>query len=182
MAATQISNRQHSNTPGVVDIEQFISLTTAYTLTSQTALQKLFNATTNGALTVLAATTYFFECSFDLSAMSATSGNFGFGFAGTATITSLRYSSDAQKSSAIGTPSNGQTTIGIASTATGLVTASLITTGTAFITGIIRTNAAGTLIPSVSLGIASAAVVGVNSYFRINPVGTNATTNVGLWT
>jgi hypothetical protein len=75
-----------ANERGVIDSEQFISNTSSYTLTSQTALQALFNATTNGAITLAASTMYFFECQFDLSSMSGTSGDFGFGFGGTGHI------------------------------------------------------------------------------------------------
>ena len=71
-------------------LEEYVYLNAAYTLTPQTALQKLFNATANGALAVEANTSYFFECRFDISGMSITSGNFGFGFLGTAIITSLK--------------------------------------------------------------------------------------------
>jgi len=38
----------YTMTDGIVDTEQFISLTSTYTLTSQTAAQKLFNSSTNG--------------------------------------------------------------------------------------------------------------------------------------
>lgn len=164
----------------VIDAEQFMSLTATYTLTSQTALQKIFNATTNGALTVQASTSYFFECEFDLSAMSASSGDFSFGFGGTATLTSLKWTSDASKN-AVGTPSTSQMVTATVATATSLVTANTTTTGHAYITGIVRVNAGGTLIPQVGLGVAAAAVVGTNSWFRITPIGTNTVTNVGHW-
>lgn len=173
MPATQLSLRA---------LEEYVFLNATYTLTSQTALQKLFNATTNGAVTVESNVSYFFECVFDLSTMSATSGNFGFGFLGTATLINLKYNSTAQKSAAIGVPATSQAVVSTVATATGLVTASTIATGSARIRGIIRVNAGGTLIPSVSLGVAAAAVVGLNSYFRIVPIGTNSQTNVGLWT
>lgn len=173
MAITQLSLRA---------LEEYVFLNATYTLTSQTALQKLFNATTNGAITVDSNVSYFFECVFDLTAMSATSGNFGFGFLGTATLINLKYNSTAQKTSAIGTPSTSQMLVATVVTATGLVSASVITTGSARIRGVIRVNAGGTLIPSVSLGVASAAVVGLNSYFRLVAIGTNIQTNVGAWT
>ena len=172
MASTQLSLRA---------MEEYVFLSATYTLTSQTALQKLFNSSTNGALTVDAATSYFFECEFDLSAMSVTSGSFSFGFGGTATLTSLKYTSVASKT-AIGTPSTAQITTATVATATGLVSASITATGHAIIKGIIRINAGGTLIPSVGLGIASAAVVGINSWFRIVPIGTNTNTQFGAWT
>lgn len=155
---------------------QFIRLTSTYTLTSQTGLQKIFNSTTNGAFTAAGSTSYRFEVEFDLSSMSATSGNFGFGFLGTATLTSVKYVSTASKT-AIGTPSTTQITTSSVATATGLVSANTTTTGHARITGIVAVNAGGTLIPAVSLGVAAAAVVGVNSYFSLTPIGTNTQTS-----
>lgn len=173
MAGTQISLKA---------LEDYVFLNGTYTLTSQTALQKLFNATTNGAFTVESNTSYFFECVFDLTTMSATSGTFGFGFLGTATLINIKYNSRAQKSAAIGVPATSQTLVSNVITATPLVAASTITTGSAVVRGVIRINAGGTLIPSVNLSVAAAAVVGINSYFRIVPIGTNSQTNVGTWT
>ena len=163
---------------GVIDAEQFIALTSSYTLTSQTAAQKLFNATTSGQVTLASSTSYYFECEFTLSSMSSTSGSFGFAFGGTATITSQAWQSYAVKSSTLTTPGTAQLTFNTAANTT-LVTASTATGGICTIRGIIRINAGGTLIPEVSLGVAASAIVGVNSYFRIVPCGTNTVTNIG---
>jgi hypothetical protein len=163
----------------VADTEQFITLTSAYTLTSQTAAQKLFNSSTNGALTVQAATAYFFECFYSLSAMSSTSGSFGFALGGTATLTSQLWQTEGNKA-ALATAASAQNTVNTAAN-TALVTATTNTVGWAKVWGKVRVNAAGTLIPQVSLGIASAAVVGVDSYFRIWPVGAATVTRVGNW-
>lgn len=163
----------------VVDTEQIIILSSAYTLTSQTAAQKLFNSSTNGALTVAASTAYEFECFFSLTAMSTTSGSFGFAFGGTATFTSQTWDTTASKST-LATPNNPQTTFNTTANTT-LVSANLVATGYARIRGTVRINAAGTLIPQVSLGVAAAAVVGSDSYFRIWPVGSNTVSNVGNW-
>jgi len=163
-------------------LENYVFSNAAYTLVSQTALQKIFNASATGAVRVEPATAYFFECSFSLSAMSAVAGTFGFGFLGTATITSLSYTALSDKADALGAPSTGQIIVGNVSTALQLVSSSVITTGNTLIKGIIRVNAGGTLIPSVNVSVAAAAIVGVNSFFRIVPIGTNTQTNVGLWT
>jgi hypothetical protein len=64
---------------------------------------------------------------------------------------------------------------------TAIVTATTATVGWAKVWGKIRVNASGTLIPQVSLGVAAAAVVGADSYFRIWPAGASAVTNVGNW-
>lgn len=169
----------HAANRGVDLSEQFISLTANYTLTSQTGAQKAFNTPTNGALTVEAATTYFFEGSIYLTSLSATSGSFGFAFGGTATLTSQGWSSTAKKTT-VGTAATAQTTYNTAANTT-LATASTTTSGWFEVKGIVRVNAAGTLIPMVSLGVAAAAVVNTNSFFRLRAMGTNTATNVGDW-
>lgn len=162
----------------VVLAEQYCRLQAAYTLTSQTAAQKLLNSTTNGAVEVQSGQLYFFECMFSLSSMSATSGSFGFSFGGTAVISGQQWTSRAVKA-ALATATNGQLTYSTAAN-TAITTANTTTTGHAYIKGAIGITTGGTLIPQVSLGVAAAAVVGSGSYFRIINVGTNAAT-VGKW-
>lgn len=159
------------------DGESFISLTSSYTLTSQTAAQKLFNSTTNGAMNVPAATSYFFECEFSLSSMSATSGGFGFAIGGTASLTSIQWQSFGIKAATLTTAGTTQTTFNTTAANTALVSSSTSTNGHVYIKGIIRVNAAGTIIPQVSLGVAAAAVVGTNSWFRMKPIGSNTVTS-----
>jgi hypothetical protein len=166
---------------GVVDATQFISLTSTYTLTSQTAAQKAFNSTTNGAITVKAGTSYFFEGLISLTAMSTTSGSFGFSLGGTATLTSVSWTSNSVKATATATAATNQMTFNTSASNTTVATASTGTAGYMFVKGIVRINATGTLIPSVSLTRAAAAVVSINSYFRIVPIGTNTITNIGNW-
>ena len=76
-------------TVGAEDIQEefWIQQNATYTLTSSTAAQKLFNASTNGTLT-LPIGTYRYEAFLYLTTMSATSGNGAFGIlgAGAATI------------------------------------------------------------------------------------------------
>jgi hypothetical protein len=165
--------------------EQFCCTNTAYTLTSNTSLQKIFNVSTNGAVAVASATSYFFECALNLSSMSATSGNFGFsiGGAGTATFTSASWQS-------FGLDATTQTTAAATSgvySASSAVTGDVLlaTTGTAasvYITGMFRITTGGTIIPSIQLTTASAAVIGANSWFRCRSLGSNTVTAVGTWT
>jgi hypothetical protein len=172
-----------ASTRAVMHAEQLVVLNTTYTLTSQTAAQKLFNASTNGAVT-LPIGTYQFECFYSLTGMSATSGSFGFALvAGTAVVGSQGWWSMAQKGTAtVATATAAQFTYNTAANTT-LATASTNTVGYAFIKGIVKITTAGTLIPSVSLGVASAAVVGINSYFKIAPVtgASAANITVGNW-
>ena len=100
-----------ASTRGVLQSQQVLYLGTPYTLTSQTAAQKLFNATANGAVT-LPTGTFEFVCFFSLSSMSASSGSFGFALtAGTALIASQGWQSIAQKGIAtLSTATAGQLT------------------------------------------------------------------------
>jgi hypothetical protein len=170
-------------TKGRPVIVQSLVLNAVYTTPIGTAnvLKQLFNTPANGALNARAATTYFFECYFDLSAMSATSGSFGFGFGGTATITSLKWSSVGNKAATLTTAAAPQMTANNVGSNTTVVTANVNTNGWALIQGVVRINAAGTLTPSFSLSIAAAAVVGVNSYFKIYQVGINTMTATGFF-
>lgn len=166
---------------GVVDTEQFIMPTATYTLTSQTAAQKLFNLPTNGALSVKAATTYYFECLINVTSISNTSGSFGFAIGGTATLTSIQWNSVAIKTSAPTTAIAPNVTMNTTAANTALNIASAGTVGHAMIRGVIRINAAGTIIPQISLTVANAGIVQPNSYFKVIPIGTNAVTTVGNW-
>lgn len=170
--------------------EHFVARTGTKTMTSNTSLQAVFGggtgALTNGALTVAASTSYYFECSLNLSGMSATSGNIGFSISGggTATFTSAAWHSFGFDATTQTTPvAAGQG--GIFSNAqarTGNI--GVPTTGTAYsvlIKGIFRINGAGTIIPSVQLTTASAAIIGENCWFKCNPVGTNTVISVGNW-
>jgi len=170
-----------ASTRGVMPSEQYVILDTPYTLISQTAAQKLFNASTNGAVT-LPIGTYQFECLFSLTSLSITSSSFGFALVtGTAVIGSQGWVSLAGKPLNFATPAQSATYNTSANTS--LTVAGVGANGYAFIRGTIKITTAGTIIPSVSLGIASAAVVGANSYFKISPISktNNANITVGNW-
>ena len=164
---------------GMYDQMQTMITNTNYTLTSQTAAQKIFNTSTNGAFTAQASTTYKFEVFYYVTGMSATSGTFGFTIGGTATITSVNYTSRAQKAASVsGATTISETMNNVVANPT-LIAANIGTAGWVRVEGHIRTNGAGTLIPQITLGIASAAVIQPNSYFRITPIGSNTNTVIG---
>lgn len=143
-------------------------LDAAYTLTSQTAAQQLLNGTTNGEV-FLPVGAYEFDCDFSLSSMSASSGSFGFalgvGQTGGATLDSQAWYALALKSTLATAATPGATWNVAANTA--LITASTGTVGWAHIHGVFRVSTAGFVQPQVSLGVAAAAVVGKNAYFRV---------------
>lgn len=153
------------------------------TLTSSTAVQKIFDQTANGALTVNVGS-YEFLFSGWFTSMSATSGNLGWDLkgAGTATI-------DTVFQSAMGRDSTTSTTVGTigglfmitSAFATSLVTAA---TGTGLwleVKGFFNVTARGTIIPSVNLITAAAAVVNAGTCMRVTQLGPNGANSSTDW-
>ena len=167
---------------GVIPAIQFMTLTANYTLTSQTAAQKIFNTPANGSFNVKAGTTYKFKCWFALASMSASSESYGFAFGGTATLTSQSWESLANKGGSLTSAGTIGTAYSTHNTGANirLTVSNTNTAGVAVIEGIVRINAAGTLIPQVSLGIAVAAIIQTGSYCELIPIGiTNTVTSEG---
>ena len=164
---------------GVMLTDSFEAISSAYTLTSQTAAQKLLNGTTNGTITVPVGT-FTFTCNFTLTSMSATSGSFGFALGGTATFTQAWTSVASMPSSTLPTATASYQTYNTAAN-TSLTAASTVADGIAQINGIVRVTVAGTIIPEVSLTVAAAAVVGTNSSCEFKPVGSSTVVSVGNW-
>jgi len=160
-----------------------VVLDTAYTLVSQTAAQKLFNNSTNGALT-LATGWYRFTAVIGITGLSATSGNGQFQIlgGGTATLGGVLYS-------AVGI--DGLSATAATQTGSWAVTsnspASIMTAGTAAslmmnIEGTFEVTATGTIIPSIALVTAAAGSVVVGSFFECHRVGAaGANVSTGSW-
>lgn len=154
-----------------------------YTLTSVTSAQKLFNWSTNGALS-LAAGTYRFSCSLLLTSMSATSGSAKFDLKGAGSAIFGKMS--MQDFGSRGTVAVGGTTAtsGTASDvpASGGVLATAATSAAlrASIHGTFEITTAGTIIPSIALDVAAAAVVNAGSYFECIYLGPAAALG-GSW-
>jgi hypothetical protein len=174
---------QAASSRGVINVEQYINLSSQYTLSNVTVAQKLFNTSTNGALTVASSTTYWFECSFSLSGI-ATTANIGFaiGLGGGASLTTIGWSSLAIRTllANVTIPGTAQMTYNTSNSNALIVTLAATPNAVARCYGIIRINAGGTITPQVILSVGNAAsVVGANSYFRIVPLGSNTATSVG---
>ena len=150
-----------------------------YTLTSTTNVQKAFDWSSNGALT-LATGRYAFECGLFLTGMSATSGNAAFSLAGTATIAPVQMHVIGADNADVNIPT-GLAGLVVDSTATpaSMVTAGAGTELRALISGTFAVTAAGTIIPSIALVTAAAAVVEAGSYFRCERMG--AASIQGSW-
>lgn len=171
---------------GVIGSEQFVTITSANTLTSQTAVQPIFDGgggPANGRLTVAGSRSYFFEMDIDVTAMSATSGTFSLAFGGTATLTSIRYRPMAQKTTQ--TSINTVNDVIVTSAAsTAVVGANTTQAGRVYVTGIIRVNAGGTLIPQIAFStVAGPAtpIITADSWIRLRCIGTNTVASVGNW-
>jgi hypothetical protein len=163
--------------------EAFTRRSATRTLTSQTALQNMF-ASTEDELAITPGV-YEFWCDFTLSSMSASSGDFGFAVAGTATFTG-RFNAWSAKVADITAPHAHEGISTATLSGTSLVTASTATTGEAHIHGWLTVTVAGTLIPQVSLGVAAAAVLGSNSTFKIRKMASASANNsdnirAGAW-
>lgn len=162
----------------------YVKLAADYTLTSGTTEQKLFNATANGALT-LAAGTYRFDGLLFINAMSATSGNAAIDILGAGTATCDRWLWDV-----VGIDNTNALNVAAAPTGSGAdgqqTTSSAVTgsTGTAMrarIGGTFRISAGGTLIPSITLVTAAAAVVKTGSYLLFQKIGESSAATSGSW-
>ena len=167
------------------DISAWVMLTADYTLTNSTAQQKMFNTTTNGTLT-LPTGVYEFNCFVYLTTMSgAFSGNAAFDPLGAGTAVTDRYGYTAQgidNSSPLAAGTITGSASVTATSAASMVTAGLGTGLTAHVNGIFRISTGGTIIPSLSLVTAAAAVVKAGSWFKITKIGESSETSVGAWT
>lgn len=166
-----------ASTRSTVVSRQIMYLGTAYTLTNATGVQKLFNGSANGAVT-LPVGDYEFECYVTISALPGT-GTFGFAMAGAATYTQAWEATGARV--AAGTAATPSVSFNTAAN-TAVTPTSATTTAYMKIRGTINVTGAGTVIPQFSMTTTSAAaVIGVGSYFIVAPFsGTNGVTNVAI--
>ena len=168
---------------GVIPLEHFIILNADYTLANTATEQRAFNAPANGTL-ALEAGLYAFEFLLYLTGMSATSGNLAFDIlgAGTATISKALYYSigidsstptaAAAPSATLSTGAQSAASIVLAATGTGVVASGR---------GMFRVSVGGSIIPSLTLVTASAAVVKDMSYFKCRRIGAPAAVSQGDW-
>lgn len=171
-----------ANNRGVLGAEYVICLSSDNTLANSASEQALFDSVGNGALT-LPVGTYKIEGLLLLTSMSSSSGNGKLDLlgAGTATI--------AAQYAAIGTDNSpdspGAASITLSTlpeiASVNTVSASANTNFSVYITGIMRVTAAGTIIPSITLVNAAAAVVETNSYFSCKCIGSETMQTVGQW-
>jgi len=163
----------------------YLMQTNDYTLTNTGSQQKAFNQVTNGTLT-LAAGTYEFDCFLYLTNMSsAASNNLTFNVVGAGTAVTDRWghhSTGLDNNSPLSTLARGGSASVTAATQTNIVNGGTGTGMVSITQGMFRVSTAGTIIPSVTLQTAAAAVVKAGSWFRVRLVGSSTESYVGAWT
>ena len=177
----QLQRAQINAALGDIGDAAFGVLASDYTLTSTTNAQKLFNWSTNGAVT-LPAGRYLFDALFEIDTMDATSGNAAFSFAGAATLADVRGIVVGGDATAIRTTVAGLSgQFFVTATQASMVTATAGTAMAARISGGFNVTAAGTVIPSVALVTATAAVVKAGSFFVVRKVAADGAATFGDW-
>ena len=179
-------NSQGSSAGANVTLQHYAVLTADYALTDTASAQKALNASSNGALTLSASTSYFFEAVYYIINTGTNSHTWSVLFGGTATFTSIRYRAEART----GTTSATTLTAVLdeyASAATELVVKAASTSATENVIvrldGTMRINGGGTVIPQIKLSATTGGSLSMlaNSYFRCWPIGTNTVAAVGNW-
>lgn len=168
---------------GIIHCEHLIRQDSTYTLTSTTSAQQVFNAATNGRIT-LETGAYTFEALIALTSMSGTSGNATFDISGgTATLGTILWFGCGRDVAADGATG---TLAGSWSADATLVTAPLVTAGTATaaffkLEGTFEVTSGGTFQLRILLQTAAAAVVSAGSFLRLRRIGSTSATTVGQW-
>ena len=171
---------------GVALSTHFIALSADFMGSDVNTPQPVFNASTNGTITLPASTTYEMDALYVISrSAGTTTHNLGILFGGTATITSIAY---------IATFSNAPTVVITTvakvvpiTVATLALLIANISDATEEITirlkGLVRINGAGTFIPQIQYSAApgGAPTFRANSFLKLTPLGDNTVTNVGNW-
>lgn len=183
-ATAAASSRQVIQTP------QFCVLTSNFTMSDSASAQKCFNSSTNGAVTVAASTSYFFEAIYHLSNTGTTSHTWSTLFGGTATYTGCFYDVLANTGTTSAATITAMSNLRVA-VATAVPVTAASTSATEFVRiqlrGVMEINGAGTVIPQVQASAQPGATgtPGVTmlagSFFRLWPVGTSTVATVGNW-
>jgi hypothetical protein len=158
----------------------YCALAANYTLTDTASAQKVFNASSNGAVTLVSATTYKLDALYILTNTGTSSHTWGTLFAGTATFTSGMYRAVAR--TGITGASTLTATLDAYTTSIGseLVCTAASTSATEQVLikldGIVRINAGGTFIPQIKASAAPSGGVQTmlaNSFISLRPLGSN---------
>ena len=168
---------------GYFPVRHFIRCNAVRNLPNDTNLNAIFNDPANGRLT-LETGTYEFRGRIHVTSMSGTSGNALMDILGAGTSTTGGWLWQVVGADA-NTPTAALTRTGSGGV-TSATPASMLTAGTgsailAQFEGSFEVTVAGTIIPSIQLVTASAAVVSVGTIFMIERIGTDSVVSVGQW-
>jgi hypothetical protein len=167
---------------GYIPVRHFIRADATRTLPNDTNENAIFNSPTNGRLT-LETGTYLFHGLISVNTMSATSGNASIDILGAGTATCAAWLWHA-----VGVDGNTATTAN--QTGSTIITqqspASIVSAGTGTsmqvrLYGTFEVTGAGTIIPSIDLVTAAAAVVAIGSHLAFERIGSTSVVSVGQW-
>lgn len=168
---------------GYIPVVYIIRADATRTFANVGTAQTIFTTPTNGRLT-LETGTYIFDGFLALTSMSATSGNLSFNplGAGTATMAAILYQTYGNDAAANATAAAGGSMYSTtAASSTNVVTAGTQTAVGFAVKGTFEITGAGTIIPSITLTTANAAVLSIGSYLQFTRVGSTSLTVVGQW-
>jgi hypothetical protein len=162
--------------------EAYAVQASAFALQNINTVQKVFGTSANGALTLVAGATYGFEGQYLISESGTSSHTIGMSFAGTATYTYIAYTIYGQATSANANPATGGLSGAMFSASNVTATPTLAAAGNEEIAfyGVLKVNAGGTFIPSVTYSAAPGAAPSLlaGSYIFVQPLVSNL---VGNW-
>lgn len=167
---------------GYVPARHCIRADATRTLPNNTSENAIFNSPTNGRIT-LETGTYLFNGMLSVNTMSATSGNAAIDLLGAGTATAsawLWHAVGVDGNTATAATQTGSTTVTQQSAAS-IVTAGTGTVLNVSMRGTFEVTGAGTLIPSITLVTASAAVVAIGSYICLERIGSTSLVSIGQW-
>lgn len=151
-----------------------------YTLANQTAAQRIFNFGAAGALAVPTGR-FHLTMGLYMSGMSTTSGNATVTFGGTATADACLLKAYGHDGGSTAAQAESGSTWTSLTTSNEIVNAGVGTTMAVILSGMVNFNAAGTLIPTIALTTASAAVVKKGSFIMLRPMGPTSSLTQGTW-
>ncbi len=153
-----------------------------YTLANTTAVQKLFNWSANGALT-LPTGAYLFDMALRINTMSTTSGNGQISLGGSATLVRILQAFQGGDSAALNIPDTWTFSTSLtASSDTNVVTATIQANLNLLVRGVFDVTVVGTVIPQIALTTAiTTALVKTGSYFCVQRLGAAGVATSGAW-
>lgn len=163
-------------------VRYFIRADSTRTLPNNGNENAIFNSPANGRLTIPTGT-YIFNGMIALDTMSATSGNCAIDIkgAGTATCGAWLWNGQGRDAGVTGVGAVSGGSINTQQSATNIVTASTLTEMYVNITGTFEVTVAGTIIPSITLTTANAAVIKIGSYITFEKIGEASVISSGAW-